>query len=148
VPAVAAQLADAVVAELNAHAFSQSFAAVRSWAPRFDLKNLTGLHVTVAHSGVTSLRADRDTVEDEHTIEIGVQQKLASIEPAAVDPLAALLEEIKAFLDGRPRLAGFPAAAWTRSSLVATALPEHLRELRQYTGVASIHYAVQIESAA
>ncbi len=57
--AVIAEIADAVVAELNATAFSQSLVATRSYLPRFDLAEMKELRVTVVPKGVTILPGAR-----------------------------------------------------------------------------------------
>jgi hypothetical protein len=47
--AVILDIADAVVAELNATAFSQPLTAERYYRPQFELSEMTELKVTVGH---------------------------------------------------------------------------------------------------
>ena len=49
--ALVTDVADAVVAELNATAFSQPLEAKRSYLPQFDLAEMKDLHVTVVPKG-------------------------------------------------------------------------------------------------
>ena len=44
------ELADAIVEQLNAHEFSETFTAERGYLPTFDLPDLNSLKVTVVPS--------------------------------------------------------------------------------------------------
>ena len=138
-----ADIADAVVAELNAHTFSPAFTAVRTYLPVYDLAEMADLHVTVVPKGVTSQQASRDASQFEISVDIAVQKKLATGDNSEIDPLMDLAEEIAEFLRQR-RLAAFPAAAWVRTEHVAVYSPEHLEQFRQFTSVMTVVYRAMV----
>jgi hypothetical protein len=143
---LAADIAVAVVGELNGGTFSQSFTAVRTYLPVYDLAEMADLHVTVVPKGVTSQVASRDASQLEISIDIAVQKKLLSsgaADTAEIDVLMDLCEEIADFLRQR-RLAAFPAAAWVRTDHVAIYSPEHLEQLRQFTSVMTVIYRAMV----
>jgi hypothetical protein len=53
------QIADAVVAQLNATTFSQPLTAARHYAPSFKLPDMKELHVTVVPRAISSTSLDR-----------------------------------------------------------------------------------------
>ena len=134
-----ADIAQAVVADLNATAFSRPITAERAYLPIFDLGAMVALRVTVVAAGRTVKPACRSQLEVEHRIEIAVQQKLASEDPAACDPLLALVGEIGDHLAGH-RLAAAPDAAWIRTEHEPLIDPGHLNEFRQFTSLITVTY--------
>lgn len=134
-----ADIAAAVVADLNATAFSQSVAAERAYLPQFDLGDLTALRVTVVASGRTVQPASRSQLQVEHRIEIAVQRKLTGEDPAACDPFLALVGEIGDHLTGH-RLVAVPDAAWVKTEHEPLVDPGHLNELRQFTSLITVTY--------
>lgn len=137
--ATTADLAEAVVASLNAGVFSLTFTAVRAYLPLFDLGQMLDLQVTVVAAGRTVQPCGRGLLQVDHRIEIAVQQKLTSEGVAQCDPLLALVEEIADHLRGGP-LPGLPEAAWVGTEHAPLVAPEHLNELRQFTSVLAITY--------
>ena len=134
-------IADAVVTELNAATFSQPVTAQRHYQPTFELKDMGTLHVTVVPKGVELQGATRAMVQADVQIDIGVQKKLASIEPAEIDPLLRLVEEIADYFRTH-RLTGQPNAMWVKTANVPIFAPEHLAELRQFTSVLTLTFRV------
>jgi hypothetical protein len=124
-------MAQAVVDGLNATAFSQSFTAERAYLPIFDLGEMLDLHVTVVAAGRTIAPLSRAERQVEHRIEIAVQQKVAVEDPAACDPLLALVGEIAAALPALP----MPEGVWVRTEHAPLVDPNHLNELRQFTSL-------------
>jgi len=133
------QIADAVVAELNDHTFSESFTATRAWAPAFDLIDMANIHVTVVPRTVESATESRTTARREYAIDVAVQKRVAN--DSESDVLAALAREIAAFFERR-RLAAHPAAIWVREENDPVALPEHLQQMNQFTGIVRLSYIV------
>ena len=72
-----ADIAAALVADLNATVFSRPFTAVRAYLPRYDLGEMEDLHGTVVAAGRTVSPASRGAIQVEHRLEIAVQQRLA-----------------------------------------------------------------------
>ena len=134
-------IADAVVAELNGHTFSQSLVAVRYYRPVFDLGEMRTLHVSVVPKGVTIERADRSRNQYDFAIDVAVQKKFEKGDAAELDPLMALVEEVADFFRLR-RLAAYPDAVWVRTDNVPVYAPEHLEEFRQFTSVLSLTFRV------
>jgi hypothetical protein len=136
-----ADIADAVVAELNAHTFSQTFTAARSWRPLKALEELSDLTVIVVPKGWTQDRIDRANVQRDVDIDVAVLKKLASGDNAECDGLMALVEEIAAFLKGR-LLAAQPAACWMRVACDPIYSPQHYDEQRLFLSPQTHTYRV------
>ena len=137
--ATTADLAAALVADLNAAAFSRPFTAERAYLPRFDLGEMDDLHVTVVAAGRTLLPACRVLLQVEHRLEIAVQQRLPAESLDACDPLLGLVAEIADHLAGR-RLTDAPDAAWVKTEHDPLVDPTHLNELRQFTSLITVTY--------
>lgn len=134
-----AAIAQALVADLNAHAFSLSFTAVRAYLPVYDLGEMATLHVTVVPVGRTLQPATRALLQIDHRIEIAIQQQVAVDVVATVDPVLALVEEIADHLAGH-RLAATPEAQWVKTEHLPFVAAEHLNDLRQITSVVAVTY--------
>jgi hypothetical protein len=139
--AVITDLADAVVAELNAATFSQPVTAVRHYLPQFDLKEMQTLHVTVVPKGVVLGFGDRARGQGDYSVDVAVQQKITTGDNAELDGLTSLVEEIANHLRGR-RLGTYADAAWIKTEQTVLYAPEHLAELRQFTSVLTVTYRV------
>ena len=134
-------IADAVVAEMNGHTFSQTFTAQRHYRPIFDLAEMQDLHVTVVPKGLAIERLDRSRNQHDVQVDIAVQKKCQAADNAELDPLMVLVEEIADFFRIR-RLAVCPEAVWIRTENVPIYAPEHLDELRQFTSVLTLTFRV------
>ena len=134
-------IADAMVAELNAAAFSQAFQAQRHYRPVFDLAELKDLHVTVVPKGIELQGASRSLTQMDVQLDIGIQQKLVTGDAAELDALMNLVEEIADFFRTH-RLSNMPNVAWVRTENVPIYLPEHVDQLRQFTSVLTLTFRV------
>ena len=134
-------IADAVVAELNGHTFSQALTAVRYYRPVFDLGEMQTLHVSVVPKGVTIERADRSHNQYDFAIDVAVQKKFETGDAAELDPLMALVEELADFFRLR-RLATYPDAVWVKTENVPVYAQEHMEEFRQFTSVLTLTFRV------
>ena len=131
-------IADAIVAALNGHSFSQPFMAQRCYVPTFDLKDMKNLHVTVVPRGVEMTNASRLAVQSGVQIDIAIQQKLPADtagDSAAIDDLMGLVEEIADFIRATSH---FGDAAWVKMANTPIYSPEHLEQLRQFTSVLTL----------
>ncbi|HMP05789.1 MAG TPA: hypothetical protein PJ982_05525 [Lacipirellulaceae bacterium] len=133
-------IAAAVVAELNGHAFSQPVSAVRHYAPQFDLAAMTTLHVTVVPKGLSSTSLDRTRDTFEYQIDLAVQQKVDQANPP-LDALMTLVEEIADHFRAGA-LASFPGARCTEVKNEPVYAPEHLIELGQFTSILTLTFKV------
>ncbi len=135
------QIADAVVAQLNAASLSQPVVAQRHYQPVFELREMKDLKVTVVPRGVTLVLAGRAVDLDEFQVDVGVQKKVASVEAAHLDPLIALVAEMAQLFRGK-RLNALPGAIWTKSVIDPLYAPEHLELYRQFTSVLTLSFKV------
>ena len=138
---VIAEVADAVVAELNATVFSLAFTAKRHYQPRYEMADLKTLQVTVIPSGLTTQTLGRGQAQRDVAIDIAVQQKLDQENNTTLDPLMALAEEIAEHFRGR-RLANSPNAIWVKTEHRAIYATEHLQQYRQFTSVITLTFRV------
>lgn len=139
-PATILAIADAVVAQLNATAFSRPVAAERHYLPRFELAEMTELRVSVVPRSVTSKGLDRNRDSFDHRVDIAVQQKIEPT-PGNLDALMVLVEEIADHFRSEP-LAGYPQARCTEVENVPVYAAEHLDEFRQFTSVVTLTFRV------
>lgn len=135
-------IADAVVASLNAGTFNQTFTAERLYQPTFDLSEMNTLHVSVVPRSRNSQMAARDSTFEECAIDIGIQKKVDPDDPDQIDALMDLVEEISDHLKMR-RLATTPAAAWLSIENEPVLAREHLEQMRQFTSVLTVTYRVR-----
>ena len=131
------QLADALVADLNGHSFSQPFQAVRGYLPTFELQDLNTLKVTVVPNKDEGKLDTRSSSAHEFAIDIGVQKKPPKTDNEDLDPLMYLVQEIADyFLFGkRPG----------ETTLIAPQvrilyLQEHLHKFHQFTSVLTLTF--------
>jgi hypothetical protein len=132
-------IADAVVAELNAAELSQTFTVKVNLKPEFELKDLKSLKVTVVPKSLKFSGATRQESAKEVQIDIGVQKKTADSDQLA--ELLQLVEELAGVFD-RKRLTGFPKAVCIGIENDPVYDPEHLRQYRQFTSVVTLKFRV------
>jgi hypothetical protein len=131
-------IANAVVATLNAGTFSQAFTAERHYLPRYELPDLATLRVSVVPKGIASEALDRNRDRVDYRIDVAVQHK-AGVELATLDGLMTLAEEIGDYLQGTP-LVGYPQARCVDMVHEPIYAPEHLDEFRAFTSVMTFTY--------
>ena len=103
---LAADIADAVVATLEAAALSLPITAARAYAPVEDLAEGDGVRVDVVPTIHAATVADVSRrLEHQWVISVWVRERLGTSDPAIIDPLMDLVEEIVPLFAGRP-LAG------------------------------------------
>lgn len=135
------QVAEAVVAELNATTFSQPITATRAYLPRVELADLKTLKVTVVPSSLTVTAASRTQTQRDVAIDVAVQQKLAAEQNAALDPLLVLAEEIAEHFRAQ-RLDSLPGALCVQTEFKPIYAPEHIEQLRTFTSVVTLTFRV------
>jgi hypothetical protein len=93
-PAFEIQISDAIVASLNGHTFSLKFnKATREYLPTLDLEEMTGLYVLVAPHSTSGKRLDRDDVQYDYAVMVGLSQKTDGSK-AMLDPLMTFKQEV------------------------------------------------------
>lgn len=136
-------LADALVAHINAGAFSRPVAAVRLFQPAHTLQDLRDLRVTVVPRGIEISAASRDSSAFECSVDVGVQQRItADGESAQIDALLSLVEEIADHIRLK-RLPMAPDAAWVRIAHEPIVAGEPLEQHRVFTSVLGVTYRVR-----
>lgn len=93
-PAAIVQLADAIVADLNSHPFSQAFQAQRCYLPRWKLEDLATIRVSVVPKDDVGQRASRAQWQEDYQIDVAIQQHLTGDEQSLMDGLILLAQEI------------------------------------------------------
>lgn len=131
-------IAQGVADALNDASFSMAFTAERVAVPEFELTDMQTLHVTVVPREVESAVLNRASDSHDVKVDVAVQRKLGSLENTEVDPLLGLVQEIADLLNRR-NVAG---AIWRRTENKPIYAPDHLREMRQFTGVLTLTYRV------
>ncbi|MEQ8785131.1 MAG: hypothetical protein RIC55_02495 [Pirellulaceae bacterium] len=130
-------LADAIVIELNGHAFSQQLTAKRGYLPTYELPDLNNLKVSVVPKEDEGKLDTRSSSSHEYAIDIGVQKKPPALTNNELDPLMLLTQEIADhFLFGQ-RPGG---ATLISPSVRILYLQEHLQKLRQFTSVITLTF--------
>ena len=137
--ALLTDIADDLVAVLNAGTFSQPFTARRAYRPVFDLQEMKELHVTVVPKGIEMATAGRGLVQDDVQIDVAVQKKLAAADDSEIDELMGLVQEIAEFVRAKGK---FADATWVKTENVPIYSQEHLGELRQFTSVITFLFRV------
>jgi len=131
------QLADALVADLNAHSFSQTFVAVRGYLPTFELPDMNLLRVTVVASKDDGKLDTRNASAHEFAIDIGVQKKPSTIENTDLDPLMHLVQEIADYFLFGKRPGG---ATLVNPQVRILYLQDHLHKFHQFTAVVTLTF--------
>tara|TARA_B100001123_G_scaffold246343_2_gene275296 strand:- start:1694 stop:2125 length:432 start_codon:yes stop_codon:yes gene_type:complete len=134
------EVADGVTSLINLATLSQSFTAVRYYQPKFDLKEMDELHVSVVPRSITEKRLSRSLTAFDCAVDIGVQQR-NDMSQLALDGLSNLVAEIAGLLRNN-LLSGFSEARLIELSREPVFAPEHLDELRQFTSVVRAIYRV------
>jgi len=140
-PSIPVSVAAAVRDELAAGTFAIPFSPVRAYMPAYDLKEMDGVRVTVVPRENVMTNLDRSRISNAVGVDIAVQRKLSSVEPAAVDPLMDLMQQIANFVDRR-KLSLMASAKWTRQEHRVLYAPEHMRDMRLFTSVLTVTYTV------
>ena len=135
-------VADAVVANVNAGSFSQEFTAERTYQPVFELPEMQTLHVSVVPKSILIAAASRSDNFFDCAIDIGVQKKVDADDSDEIDALMGLVEELVDHLRLK-RLDALPAAAWLSIENEPVFAPEHLDQQRTFTSVVTVTYRVR-----
>ena len=139
---VITDVADVIVAELNAATLSQPVAAVRSYLPQYKLSEMQSLHVTVVPKGIVLANPDRSRSQSDYSFDVAVQKKFSTGTNVELDLLIELVQEIIVFFRHKQRLDSFPNAMWLKSEVPVLYAPDHMDQLRQFTSVLTLTYRV------
>ena len=130
-------IADAVVAQINAGTFSEQFEAGRVYLPQYDMTELEQVRVTVVPRTLSLEPGTRGAHQHVVTVEVAVQKRVPDLEPAKLDDLCTLVQEIvDEFLGGE--LAALPGVMVTDVTVAPTFAPEHLEEKGTFTSLITL----------
>jgi hypothetical protein len=137
--AVIIEIADAVVAVMNAAMLSQPLTAQRHYLPEFDLPDMDTLHVSVVPAELDEEIADRSCDLAEYKIHVAVQKRVSQQNPPGLDTLAIdglmrLVQEIDDLFRHKA-LPGYEQARWCKTENKPIYDPKHLKEHGQFTSL-------------
>lgn len=135
------ELADAVVAELDAGDFSLSFTPARAYVPVATLEELGTLRVTVVPKSLAVSPLTRGLDACRYAVDVGVQQRVDADTTDDTDALVGLVEELTDALR-RSRLTDCAAARWVSIENDPIYDPGQLREQQVFTSVLTVTYEV------
>lgn len=142
-------IADNVVADLNAWGFTKQFTARRFWRPRFKLTEMSTLHVSVAPRTIACEPITRGKYQNDLGVDVAVQIAFDH-EPTEedLDEYAGLTKEIYDFLlIKRPTLRKDSRTKPTAIAIDPLCDAQHLDELNQFTAVIRAVYQGHFEVA-
>lgn len=146
---VLVDIAEAVVAEINAATLTLDVEAARSYDTDALLEDLDTLRVDVVPVRLAGEMQDRGSLGREAVVDVAVRKRFGTTDTAenglvnksAVDELVDLVEEIDELLAGATRLSTYTGAIWQVSEIRAPWMPDHLRQNRQFTGILRVTYS-------
>jgi len=139
---VAVDVADAVVASLNAGSFAVTLNAERKFVPVAELADLAALQVTVVPKATAISIATRDSSTFDCSVDIGIQQKVNADDHAEIEALIDLTEQVVDHLRFKA-LDALPEAAWLSIAHEPIFAPEHLDQQRVFTSVVTATYRLR-----
>ena len=131
-------LADALVAELGNHAFNLTFEVERAYLPRYELKDLDEVRVTVVPKDDVGQRASRAQWQADYKIDLAIQQKLGDDELGQMDALILLGQELADHL--RSHTLPDNSAVLVECNYAPLFDPEHLEKHRTLTTVLNLTF--------
>jgi len=134
------QIADSVVAEINAGDFSKTnLSAQRLYVPNFDLEDMKELRVTVVPRDVQYLPLDRVSNRYHATIDIAIQKKFSKGDAKEIDPLVLFVEELADYFRLK-RLNSFVAARCIKVENAVLYSTEHWTQFNQFTSLLTLTF--------
>lgn len=130
--------ADAIVTLLENASLGLEFTVARVYRPILDLKNMTGLHVTVMPKDQEITLPDRSRGQHDLRIDIGIQKKLGDAKSAGDN---AEIDELMDFVDKMIDLVrgqSFSDTQWLKTEHTVVYAPEHLSEWRVFTSILTL----------
>lgn len=139
---IVVQIAEALKDQLEVATFSLPVTVKRAYSPSYDLKDMDGVRLTVVPEGNLITNLDRSRFANEVSVDVAVQRKIASDDPATVDPLMDLMQEVIDLVKGNRGLATTPVASFKRAEAKAIYSPSHVAEKRLFTAVSTFTYVL------
>jgi len=140
------QIAHAVVDLLNDGDFSESFEAVRSYAPKWTVQELETLRVTVVPRSFVSELATRKADRIDYGIDVGVQRRTdESLEDldAAMSLVEQMVNELRRHVVAISTTDEDVNAMLVSLQVDPVFAPEHIADKRVFTAVIRLTYRSQ-----
>ena len=138
-------LADVVVALLNAETFAPTFTAERKYRPADDLGDLSTLTVLVVPKTQVLEPLTRGTNRNEYTLDIGVMKRVTAETNVILDAFMDLAEDVLDLLvspSNRILTVGSDKANWIRAEVDPIYDPESLKVESVFISVIRITYMI------
>lgn len=137
--ALAIELADAIVAQLNV-GFAGTFAAVRKYIPAYLPDELDDLTVSVGVPGTHEIDLYARKVRD-HSLDVSIAVQKKTSTDADNDAMVLQTEAIETYLAQR-ELATLPEARWQGSVMAPVFSIDHMERLGVFTAIITVTYRV------
>ena len=124
--------------DLNAHAFSRPFTAVRTYLPRYRLEELTAVQVSVVPKDDVGERASRAQWQQDYQLAVAIQQKLGANERDQMDGLLLLGQELADYYKSRNPTGDLGVLIACRYAPLFD--PEHLERFKTLTTVLNLTF--------
>jgi hypothetical protein len=131
------EIAIAVADSIAAASLPSPVQVERQWLPIHDLSEMQQTVISVIPAGQAREIAGRSRLRRTFRIEIGVQRKLSTDEPAEIDDLVRLTDAIAAIFENG-RLSALPEVIWAKTEHQPVVALDHLNELRQFTSLLTL----------
>jgi len=143
---VIADVADAVVTELNEHDFGVAFTSVRTWLPEYKRQELSTLKVFVVPATKETELRGHESFTKKVEIDVAVAAPVDPTSNSAVDAYVDLLELIDTFLTTRA-LSTYATARWQPKNEPIQGTeggysPEMLEKNHMYLGGIRVTYRI------
>jgi len=134
------QLADAIVLYLNEEAATlgtTGTTAVRSYLPRYELKDMDTLHLTVVPRTAAQQKAGRRNVQEDLAIDVAVQKRFTeATKTEEIDALVHIVQTIfDSFVD--MQIGDYSAIVVVNDPIYS---PEHFEKFQQFTSVITVSF--------
>ena len=144
------KVADAVAEEIRHRSFTLQPTVRRRYVTDIALSDMSTLYVDVQPGDLTTEAVSQEAVEYTCRVDILIRKKFTpeeedsatgKIETEEIDRLLLLMEEIHDFFHMR-ELEAYPDAVWEGMEFMPVYFPNHLWELRQFTGIVAATFKV------
>lgn len=140
--AVLTDIANAVVAEIQAATLSQTPTVERVYVPVYDRASVSGLRVYVLATGQTITDANRAADDFEATIKVAIYKDVNPAVIAEVDAMVAFVQEVLDLFRSNIHLTAYDSAALTDLANDPVYDPAQLDQHRVFVSVITLKYTL------
>ena len=135
------EIAAAIVAETNNFkGWSQPLDAVRAYAPRYELKDLADLKVTVVPKSLQGELATRRDFQTDYQFDVAVQKHLNVVDDEHVDAMLDLVQQMAAHWRFRGVQVDGIGATCVKVTNEPVYSPDHLTQMQVFTSVLTLTF--------